>query len=187
MRKTVFVIRHAKATGQAPDAPLTAEGELQAEALAQQFATVNIDRILSSPYVRAVQSIAPLTRAFALPIETDERLVERVLSPIPLTDWMTALQVSFEDLDCCWEGGESSRVAMQRASAVIDDVLAHTAQTTMIVTHGNLMTLLLKRFDPTLGFAFWQQLTNPDIYRVHVQGGEAQLDRVALSMVSGAI
>ena len=45
--------------------------------------------------------------------------------------------------------------------------MAHPASTTtLLVTHGNLMTLLLKRFNDRIGFPEWQQLTNPDIYRI---------------------
>lgn len=55
---------------------------------------------------------------------------------------------------------------MQRAAAVVEDALNHSAETTLLVTHGNLMTLLLKQFDASIGFADWSALTNPDVYRV---------------------
>ena len=35
-----------------------------------------------------------------------------------------------------------------------------------IVTHGNLLALLLRHFDGRVGFAAWEALTNPDVYRV---------------------
>jgi 2,3-bisphosphoglycerate-dependent phosphoglycerate mutase len=37
MHKTLYIVRHAKATGQDPDAPLSPEGELQAIRLADQL------------------------------------------------------------------------------------------------------------------------------------------------------
>ncbi|HWI60619.1 MAG TPA: hypothetical protein VNT75_02140 [Symbiobacteriaceae bacterium] len=40
------------------------------------------------------------------------------------------------------------------------------AEAAVIVTHGNLMTLLLKRFDHRFGFAEWRALSNPDVYLV---------------------
>jgi 2,3-bisphosphoglycerate-dependent phosphoglycerate mutase len=70
---------------------------------------------------------------------------------------------------------------MQRAVAVLNDVLAHSARTTVIVTHGNLMTLLLKHFNPEIGFTLWQQLSNPDVYRVELEGGSVTLQRMALA------
>jgi 2,3-bisphosphoglycerate-dependent phosphoglycerate mutase len=180
MHKTLYIIRHAKATGQNPDAPLTPEGEQQAIRLADQFVSLPIERIVSSPYRRATQSIAPLAQRLQLPITTDERLTERVLSSSDLADWMSALRASFDDLELCFPGGESSGAATQRAVAVLNDVLAHSVGTSVIVTHGNLMTLLLKHFNPEIGFAEWQQLSNPDVYRVELEGGSATLQRMAL-------
>jgi 2,3-bisphosphoglycerate-dependent phosphoglycerate mutase len=178
MQKTLYIIRHCQAAGQSPDAPLTPEGELQAVRLAEQLAHLSIERILSSPYTRATQSIAPLAHRLALPIQADARLIERILSAGDLADWTAALRASFDDLDLCFAGGESSRIAMQRAAAALDDVLAHTARTSAIVTHGNLMTLLLKHFKPEIGFRHWQQLTNPDVYRVELDGATATVQRV---------
>jgi len=181
MDKTLYIVRHCQATGQHPDAPLTPQGERQAARLADYFACLPIERILSSPYTRATRSILPLAQRLNLPIFTDDRLIERMLSSNDLTDWMTALRASFDNLDLCFAGGESSRVAMQRAVAVLNDAIGHTARTSVIVRHGNLMTLLLKHFNAEIGFALWQQLTNPDVYRVALEGGSATLRRMALT------
>ncbi|HEU5102449.1 MAG TPA: histidine phosphatase family protein [Roseiflexaceae bacterium] len=178
MNKILYVVRHCKAVGQQPDAPLTAEGLAQADQLADQLADVSIERIISSPFLRATQSIAPLARRLELPIATDERLAERVLSDSELPDWMDALQSTFEDLDRRFQGGESSRAAMQRAAAVVREVESGPAGVTLLVTHGNLMTLLLKHFDPRIGFEDWRSLTNPDIYRVVALPDRAEIARV---------
>ncbi len=147
MTKTFYIVRHCKAAGQAPDAPLTPEGVAQATQLAEQLAALPIERIISSPFLRATQSIAPLAQRLSLPIATDVRLAERILSTADLSDWLAMLQSTFDDLDRCFEGGESSRAAMQRAAAVVRDVELHSAEVTLLVTHGNLMALLLKHFD----------------------------------------
>lgn len=79
-----LLIRHAKASGQAPDAPLTAEGHMQAQRLAAQLAPHPITRVVSSPWLRAVDTARPLAQALGLRIEPDGRLTERVLSPTDL-------------------------------------------------------------------------------------------------------
>ncbi|MBV9927557.1 MAG: histidine phosphatase family protein [Acidobacteria bacterium] len=164
--KTLYVVRHCKAEGQEADAPLTPEGFAQSDSLADSLATANIERIISSPYTRATQSIAPLARRLNLAVELDIRLVERVLCSGSRPDWQERLRASFSDLDLSFEGGESGREAMQRAAAVVADVQRHSARTTLLVTHGNLMALLLKHFDDSVGFAEWRALSNPDVYRV---------------------
>ncbi|WP_332888779.1 histidine phosphatase family protein [Paenibacillus selenitireducens] len=55
----IYIVRHCKAEGQSPDANLTDEGYIQAERLAEFLHHKNIESIISSPYVRAVQSIFP--------------------------------------------------------------------------------------------------------------------------------
>ncbi len=163
--RTLYLVRHCKAEGQEADAPLTSEGVAQANKLAEFLASENIERIISSPYVRATRSVAPLAQLRGLSVEVDVRLVERVLCSDPSADWQELLRASFENLDLSFEGGESSRTAMRRAVAVITEINLHSAHT-LLVTHGNLMALLLKNFDDSIGFPQWRALSNPDVYRI---------------------
>jgi 2,3-bisphosphoglycerate-dependent phosphoglycerate mutase len=166
MMKTIYIVRHCQAEGQEPDAPLTTEGASQAKRLAKTLAGVEIERIISSPYRRAKDSITPLAKHLNIPIEMDERLVERILCQGFNPDWQQHLETSFDNLDFCLVGGESSRTAMRRIVSVVNEISRDSAKTTLLATHGNLMTLLLKYFDDTIGFSEWKSLGNPDIYRV---------------------
>ena len=166
MTKTIYVIRHCKAQGQEPNAPLTLEGVKQAEELSHALAEVYIEQIVSSPYIRAMQSVEPLAKRLVLDIKLDDRLIERVLCKDALSSWIEHLKRSFHDMDYFLEGGESSRQAMQRIVGVVDEVQLGSAQTTLLVTHGNLMSLLLKHFNNDFGFFDWQGLGNPDVYQI---------------------
>lgn len=180
MTKTVYLVRHCQTSGQEPDAPLTEQGHRQAVLLAETLADEPIERIVSSPYLRACQTALPLAERRRLTIETDSRLRERVLSGVPLVDWRERLKASFVDLDVCLPGGESSRAAMKRGMAAVADVGEHGAVTTVVVTHGNLLALLLKGFDERAGFAEWRTLSSPDVYRVEYADGAAHVDHVTL-------
>ncbi|KAA2301986.1 histidine phosphatase family protein, partial [Clostridioides difficile] len=57
--QSIYLIRHAKATGQEPHAELTDEGIRQAEKLADILAHHSITYIVSSPWKRAVQTAMP--------------------------------------------------------------------------------------------------------------------------------
>jgi len=164
--KNIYVIRHCKAAGQASDAPLTEIGNEQTQTLAEFLADKNIDYIVSSPYKRAYHTIAPFADQRGIDIRMDDRLTERVLSEQNFPDWMDKLRATFDDLDLCYEGGESSRVAMHRAVQVVMEVLAHPSENAVIVSHGNLISLLLKHFDDRYGFFEWQALSNPDVYQL---------------------
>jgi 2,3-bisphosphoglycerate-dependent phosphoglycerate mutase len=162
----LVLVRHAAATGQEATAPLSAEGQRQAQQLAGLLRSLEVERVISSPFVRAMETIAPFCARSGLQAETDDRLVERFLSAESLPDWRAHLRQSFEDFDYCLPGGESARAAQARGLAVLHDVQASDARC-VIVTHGNLLALLLHAFDPTVGFDRWAALSNPDVFVVN--------------------
>ncbi|QKS69714.1 histidine phosphatase family protein [Paenalkalicoccus suaedae] len=166
MNKTIYLVRHCKAEGQAPEAVLTKEGVIQAEELAAFFAHKGVERIVASPFTRAIQSIEPLSASLGIKVEVDERLAERRLSSEDLPNWLESLEETFRDLDLTFAGGESSREAMDRIVKSTDEVLAGEAETIVVVTHGNIMTLLLMHYDERIGFDMWWDMSNPDVWWV---------------------
>lgn len=78
----VYVVRHAKAgdrdewEGDDRLRPLTKSGRRQADALVDVLRHEPIDRILSSPYVRCVETVEPLAVARHLKVESTEDLAE---------------------------------------------------------------------------------------------------------------
>jgi 2,3-bisphosphoglycerate-dependent phosphoglycerate mutase len=170
MSQVLYLVRHCQATGQESDAPLTELGQQQAIALAGWLSEVSIGRIISSPFARAYQSIVPLSERLRLTIEVDARLIERVLSPVPLDNWRERLAETFIDLDLSFEGGESSRIAMMRGVSVVNQAMQQTTDPVVLVTHGNLMTLMLKHFNEQVGYAEWENLRNPDVYYIQFSG-----------------
>lgn len=166
MSRMLYVVRHVKAEGQEPEAALTADGRSQAEALAAALADLGVDHIVSSTFRRAIESIRPLADRLAIAIATDDRLIEASLSSINHPDWLTKLKATFEDDDLCFEGGESSGAATERAIAAVEAVLRSTAKAPVVVTHGRLATLLLRRYDRRFGFEDWQALSTPDLFRI---------------------
>ncbi|PWK15656.1 histidine phosphatase family protein [Tumebacillus permanentifrigoris] len=179
--KRIYVVRHCKAAGQSVEAPLTAEGLEQAVQVADLLEAVGADKLVASPFLRAVQSLEPLAQRLGLAIEQDARLGERVLSAHDEPNWMELLQAAYEDLDLCYEGGESGRTVMERAVASVQDILASGADTTVLASHGGLTTHLLMYFDDSFGFESWQKLSNPDVYLLTFEGDDlasAKVERV---------
>lgn len=78
----IYLVRHAKAgdrTAWTEDdrlRPLSKKGRVQAEGLVARFDGLGVDRILSSPYDRCVQTVRPLAIARRLPLEENEVLAE---------------------------------------------------------------------------------------------------------------
>jgi phosphohistidine phosphatase SixA len=78
---TSYLVRHAKAGSRErwtrPDRerPLTEPGRIQAAALARVLAPTTRS-VVSSPYVRCVETVAPLAEAVGLRVAEDDRLAE---------------------------------------------------------------------------------------------------------------
>ena len=89
---TLWLVRHASAGNrnewQDDDRlrPLTKKGWRQAEALTELLAPRGIERIISSPYQRCVQTVEPLSEACGAKLETSHALAEG-----PRTDAAVAL------------------------------------------------------------------------------------------------
>ncbi|MCA1292772.1 phosphoglycerate mutase family protein [Paenibacillus sp. alder61] len=120
MMKNVYVVRHCKADGQEPDAKLTELGIHQAENLAKFLLNKDIDFIISSPFERAYRTIAPSAEQIGIEVVLDDRLAERLLSNKNHSDWRDMLRKTYDDLDICYEGGESSNTATGRATSVVE-------------------------------------------------------------------
>lgn len=176
--KNVYIIRHCKAEGQAPDAPLTEEGFIQAKELAESLSDLKVDRIISSPFLRAIQTMKPFAENKKLEIEVDSRLAERVLSSTFLTDWMEKLEASFDDMDLKYEGGESSNEAAKRIVEVVDEMVVSGSENTVVVAHGGIISLLLNFYDKNFGFEQWLSLHNPDVYHLKVTETGANFNRL---------
>ena len=79
---TLCLVRHAKAgdredwEGDDRQRPLTRKGHKQAEALVQTLASFGVRRVLTSPYLRCVQTVAPLAKQLGLPLEETPVLAE---------------------------------------------------------------------------------------------------------------
>lgn len=79
---TLRLLRHAGAgdrdkwEGDDRVRPLTKKGRKQAEAIAAQLADAGIERILSSPYHRSVQTVEPLAEVTGATIEKSDALAE---------------------------------------------------------------------------------------------------------------
>lgn len=176
--KRIYVVRHCKANGQEVEALLIKEGKEQAKNLATFFNDKNIQRVISSPMKRAIQTIEPFTKEKNLNIQIDERLSERILTTENYPDWMDKLEQTFENLDLKFEGGESSREASKRIFDVIEEVKESDVENTIIVSHGNIITLLLKKLDKDVSFEDWKKITNPDVFLIEYSGDEFYYKRI---------
>jgi broad specificity phosphatase PhoE len=79
---TSVLLRHASAghrtrwDGHDVSRPLDARGRRQAVELVELLRPLDVRRVVSSPYVRCVETVVPLAAALGVPVEQDDRLAE---------------------------------------------------------------------------------------------------------------
>jgi 8-oxo-dGTP diphosphatase len=79
---TIYLVRHAKAgerhiwEGDDEDRPLSGRGRMQSRGLLAVLADAKFDRLLSSPYVRCMETLIPLAAQRGLAIEPVGALAE---------------------------------------------------------------------------------------------------------------
>lgn len=80
--RTFYVVRHAKAedraewSGDDRKRPLTGRGRQQAEKVVEELARARVSAVFSSPYLRCVQTVAPLAAARHLKLQLSPALEE---------------------------------------------------------------------------------------------------------------
>ncbi len=78
----LYLVRHAKAgsrsdwVGDDRLRPLSSKGRLQSEALAERLAPLTTGELVSSPYLRCIETLQPLATRLESAVRTDERLAE---------------------------------------------------------------------------------------------------------------
>ncbi|SHI61305.1 histidine phosphatase family protein [Lutispora thermophila] len=175
MKTHIYFVRHAHSI-YTPDElgrPLSQRGLLDAQIVTDLLKRENIDRVYSSPYKRAMQTVEGIAKYIDKDIVIVDEFKERVLSEKPVEDFTSAITKLWQDFDFSWDGGESNRMAQKRGvNATIRLLESNEGKNFVVGTHGNIMVLIMNYFDKKYGFSFWSELEMPDIYKLSFNSKE---------------
>jgi 2,3-bisphosphoglycerate-dependent phosphoglycerate mutase len=154
------------------DRPLTPEGQRRADELAFELDAYDLDAIYSSPYARAVQTVAPTAERRSMETHLLHDLRERRLNTGPRDDWAELLARSWADPDFSLPGAESGRAAQLRGMGVLDLLRARHATGGRLLagSHGNLISLILQALEPAVGHEFHMAMPMPAVYHLQHDG-----------------
>lgn len=171
----LYFVRHAHSTYTPEELkrPLSEQGFKDAQIVTKGLIPEEIDIVVSSPYLRAIQTVEGIAKYINKEIDVIDGFKERKLAESSVKDFSEAITKVWEDENFSWEGGESNIVAQKRGVEATFHVLEkYKGQHIAIGTHGNIMTLIMNYFDKQYDFNFWNNLTMPDIYRLNFEGKE---------------
>ena len=179
--KTLYLIRHAQSrpTDALPNRewPLSERGHAQAGELAAVLATLAIDEVHTSPFVRCRDTIAPFIAATSVPVFEHHDLRERTVALRILADFEPVWRRSWADFSFALPGCETSLAAQQRMHAAVMSICERTTATTLAInSHGNALSLLINRADERFHLERATAMRNPDVFRLTFRNGTLSWD-----------
>lgn len=174
MKTTIYMIRHAESPfmiGQERSRGLSEHGKKDADKVKDIMQNKRIDVVVSSPYLRAIQTVQGIANSNSLTIQEYEELRERPIKGLEYIlsekELLEAIKKSFEDMHFCLQGGETTSQAQKRAIPIIRTLLEkYKGKNIVIGTHGNIMTIIMNFFQKKYGYDFWINTSKPDIYQL---------------------
>jgi 2,3-bisphosphoglycerate-dependent phosphoglycerate mutase len=165
----LILIRHAESAPSKDinecDWPLSPAGQKQASELISKLAELKINKIISSPYPRAIHTVTPFAEKYCIDITQNHDLRERELSAGMIDNWLEELEKTWIDFDYKLPNGESSNECQARVfQAITNSMIDVGDEVIAISSHGNAISLFLNKVDPKFNFDFWRNLQNPDVF-----------------------
>lgn len=187
----IYVVRHCESMGNLlhsfaghSDVDISEKGELQLKCLSEYFKDIKLDKVYTSPLLRAKKTAEAINKYSGAPLEIEKDFIEinlGVLDGRPVSE-MTDEQTSkwLTDPDKFYvEGGESMREVAERVSAALKRIAEQNPESTIAVaSHGcairNLIRVL-KGFGPN-GIKEVDWCDNTGINYIVYENGEFYLE-----------
>jgi 2,3-bisphosphoglycerate-dependent phosphoglycerate mutase len=171
---TIYFVRHAQPEHNWDNdrtRPLTDEGRVDARKVTEALRNVYIDRFVSSPYQRSVDTIKECALEHGIEIVTDERLREREKGAEGNNYGM--FQKRWCNFDFHEDGGESLNMVQRRNIEAVFDILKNEKGSTVVVgTHGTALSTILNYYEPSYGCDDFLRIIDymPYIIRLDFEG-----------------
>jgi len=112
-----------------------------------------VDAVLSSPYKRAVDTVAEFARSRNLPVTTLWDFRERKVESAWIEDFDGFCRRQWADFDYRRSDGETLREVQDRNIRALKGVLdGHRDETLVIGSHGTALSTVINHYDPSFGY-----------------------------------
>jgi 2,3-bisphosphoglycerate-dependent phosphoglycerate mutase len=166
----ILVLRHAESVFSSDERGrgLSESGEQAAQELVESFKDIfRPERIYSSPYVRAMDTVKPLAKVWDRKIELDERLQERKSTEMSVEDFAAFAKKQWLDHHFALLGCESLNDVANRGKEMMMEVeTENRGKTILLSTHGTWMGAVMHDFDPSFDHRAWKNLKMPDLWEI---------------------
>ncbi|QHQ63255.1 histidine phosphatase family protein [Anaerocolumna sedimenticola] len=159
---TVYFIRHAEPDFEVHDdllRPLTVKGHADAKLVTAYLKDKEIDEVLSSPYLRAIDTVKDFADESGLNIKVIYEFRERKVDSAWIEDFTSFSKKQWEDFDYKLADGESLREVQERNIKALNDVLLlHKGKNIVIGTHGTALSTIINYYQNTYGYEDFEKM-----------------------------
>jgi 2,3-bisphosphoglycerate-dependent phosphoglycerate mutase len=154
----VYFVRHAQSDSKVRDGairPLTEKGMKDRMLVTEYLKSRNIDAVLSSPYKRAVDTVADFAEKSNLPVLTIDDFRERKSDSNweRGTDFYPLMQRQWADFNYTLSDGEHLNNVQRRNIAALNSALQqYNGKSIVIGTHGTALSTIVNYYDKSYGF-----------------------------------
>lgn len=171
IRLNLYFIRHAETIYSPEDEdfnrPLSEKGKADAKRLINKFENIEIEKIYSSPYFRALNTVKGIAKNKELDIEILDNLRERKVADNYIDDFQAFSSFQWEDFNYSLPGGESLKEVQKRGIKALNRIIDnHQDEEINIIAggHGTWLGVILNYFDKKYDYDYWKELKMPDIF-----------------------
>ena len=158
---TIIFVRHADSNRQNHDEllrELSPRGMEDRKRVTEYLSDKKIDAVLSSPFRRAVDTVADFAQKYGFEIGLADGFREREVSGW-LADYPAFVKRQWEDFDYKRPGCESLREAQSRCAAALETVLRRYAGKTVVIGgHGTAISAVVNYFDNSFGWKEFEEI-----------------------------
>lgn len=161
---TVYFIRHAEPNYDNHDdksRELSNKGLQDRKLVTNFLLDKHIDAVLSSPYKRAIDTVADFAQLTNLEIETVEDFRERRVDSEWIADFHTFCKKQWEDFNYKLSDGETLKEVQSRNIEALDRVLkTFNGKNIVIGSHGTALSTIINYYDKTFGYFEFEKIKN---------------------------
>ena len=161
---TVYFVRHAEPNYNNHDdvsRELTPKGMRDRKLVTAFLSDKAVDVVLSSPYKRAVDTVADFAAGRNLEITRIEDFRERKVESVWIDDFTGFCKRQWADFDYKLKDGETLKQVQQRNVAALNAVLSKYADKTIVVgSHGTALSTIINHYDSKFGYDQFNRIKN---------------------------
>jgi len=172
MKTEIYMVRHAHSIvnrEKEETRPLSQQGFEDADKITEILMKEKVNVVVSSSYVRAIQTVEGIADGIGTKVKLDARFRERDLAgkeyKIEYTE--TAMRACFDNPDFAHPGGETNNEVQKRGVEALSEVMdTYEGKKIAIGIHGHIMTIIMNHYNEKFDYDFFAKTTKPDIYKM---------------------